>query len=156
MRVVPVLVVAALTFASLAATPAAASDKADVLAVVTHYNHAFNRGDTKGAIADCAPQVSIIDDFAPHIWQGPTACADWVAALAVYEKQEGISGDVLTLSKKPWQVVVTGDRAYVVVPTTYTYLQKGKPVVEANSVWTFALQKLSANWRITAWAWAQH
>jgi hypothetical protein len=156
MRFNPMMIAATLILAASAASPASASDKTDVLAVVTHYNHAFNHGDVKGAVGDCAPQAIIIDAFAPHVWQGANACADWAAALAVYEKQEGISGDVLTLSKKPWQVSVTGDRGYVVVPTTYTYSQHGKKVVEANSVWTFALQKLNAGWRITAWSWAQH
>jgi ketosteroid isomerase-like protein len=143
----------AIAAASLTATAAVASDEADVLAVVNHYDDSFNRGDAKAADGDCAPVVSIVDDFAPHIWQGATACADWYAALGVFEKQQGISGDVVTLSK-PWQVTITGDRAYVVDPATYTYVQKGQSVREAG-VWTFALQKGAAGWRITAWAWAQ-
>ena len=51
---------------------------------------------------------------------------------------------------------VTGDRAYVVVPATYTYKQKGKPVTESDAVWIFAMQKLASGWRIAGWAWAQH
>jgi hypothetical protein len=61
----------------------------------------------------------------------------------------------VTISK-PRRVAVTGDRAYVVVPATYKYKQKGKPVTESGAVWTFALQKLTGGWRVAGWAWAQH
>jgi hypothetical protein len=57
---------------------------------------------------------------------------------------------------KPWQVQVHGDRAYVVVPATYTYKQRGKAETESGSIFTLALKKVAAGWRITAWAWAAH
>ncbi|MDQ6768152.1 MAG: hypothetical protein M3Z41_10125, partial [Candidatus Eremiobacteraeota bacterium] len=63
--------------------------------------------------------------------------------------------EIVTLGT-PWHVDVTGDRAYVVVPVTYAYKQNGKPGMESASVFTVALQKIAAGWRITGWAWAKH
>ena len=43
----------------------------------------FNKGDVKSALAACADQVSIIDEFAPYEWHGAGACAAAVPAHAV-------------------------------------------------------------------------
>ena len=48
---------------------------------------------------------------------------------------------------------INGDHAYVVIPSNYTFKQKGKPMSEPGSIFTFALEKRSAGWMITAWAW---
>lgn len=140
--------------AALISSPALASDAADVMATVKQYNSDFNKGDTASEVAHCAPNAIIIDDFAPHAWQGANACADWAAALAASDKAGGITNEKVTLGK-PWHVAVTGDRAYAVYSTHYSYKLNGRAVVE-QGVWTFALQKLAAGWRIAGWAWAQH
>ena len=151
--VVPVLVVGlALVFA---AGPSAASDQTAVVATVHQFIDGFNKGDEKGALAACASPVSIIDEFPPHAWHGPTACADWAHAYDVNAKENGITDGFVTLGT-PWHVDVTGDRAYVVVPVKYAYKQNGKPVEESGSVFTVALQKFKAGWRIDAWTWAKH
>ncbi len=149
---IPVLATA-LAVAPFAATPAAASDETDVLATVKQYNDYFNKSDGDKAVGLCAPQTTIIDEFPPYAWQGATACADWWNAFPAFAKNSGITDNHVALGK-PWHITVTGDRAYVVVPATYTYKQKGKPVTQSGSVWTCALQKLAGGWRIAAWAWS--
>ena len=147
------IAILALTSA-LAATPALASDRADIASTVNKYNDSFNKGDTATFSSLCSPQTTIIDDFAPHSWQGANACMDWANALMASDKAAGITNEKVTLGTA-WHVSVTGDRGYAVFPTTYTYKLKGKPTTE-HGVWTFALQKQSAGWRIAGWAWAQH
>jgi ketosteroid isomerase-like protein len=152
------VVLFALTFgiALTGATAAVrASAAADVMATVHRFVDSFNRGDVKAGVATCAAQASIIDEFPPHEWQGATACEDWASAFAADAKSNGISDAIVTLGK-PWHVDVTGDRAYVVVPATYTYKQNGKPTSEHGSIFTVALYKTAAGWRITGWAWARH
>jgi ketosteroid isomerase-like protein len=139
----------------LAAGPATASVKTDVMATMQQLVNAFNKGDMNMWVTSCAAQTSIIDDFPPHEWLGPTACSDWWKAYDAFSKSQGVTDGVVTLGK-PWHVNVTGDRAYLVVPTTYTYKQHGKPVTESGSVFTVVLQKIATRWRVTGWAWAQH
>ena len=148
------LALIALPFSIMTATGAAASDKSDVVAAINRYNDDFNKGDAKSAAAICTPQVIIIDDFAPHAWQGATACTDWWKALGADSKKNGITEPKVTLGTA-WHVSVTGDRAYAVYPTQYSYKLKGKPTTE-KGVWTFAMQKTSDGWHIAGWAWAQH
>jgi hypothetical protein len=49
----------------------------------------------------------------------PTACADWWKAFHADNEKSGIMPGPATLGT-PWNVDVTGDRAYFVAPMTYT------------------------------------
>ena len=136
-------------------TAAATADSAAVMATVNQFVDGFNKGDTKLGIGACASPASIIDEFGRHQWVGPAACADWARDYAADDARQGITGGIVTLGK-PWHVDVNGAVAYVVVPATYAYRQRGKSVEESGSVWTLVLKKSAAGWRITAWAWAAH
>ena len=70
-------------------------------------------------------------------------------------KKNGISDGVVTLHK-PRHTDITADRAYVVVPSDYTFKKNGKVVKETGSMFTFALQKGATGWRITGWSWAKN
>jgi ketosteroid isomerase-like protein len=145
----------ALAVTILAAAPAAATDQADVMAPIYQFIDGFNKGDVKSAVAACADQTSIIDEFAPYEWHGTGACSHWAAAFDADAKKNGITPGAVKLGK-PRHVDVTGNHAYVVVPTDYAFTQKGKPVKEKGSTLTVALEKEAAGWRITAWTWSKH
>jgi hypothetical protein len=133
----------------------AGPDKTAVMAPVHQFVDAFNKGDTKTAAAACADQTSIIDEFPPHEWHGAGGCAKWMNDYDADAKKNGISEGSVTLGITK-HIDIMADRAYVVVPADYSYKQKGKPVREAGSIFTVALQKGAAGWRITAWAWAKN
>jgi hypothetical protein len=145
----------ALASAPTAADEMGGSQAASVMATLHQFIDGFNKGDAKSALVACATQASIIDEFPPHEWMGPTACEQWAADYAANAKRAGITDGIVTLGK-PWHLSVNGDRAYVVVPATYTYKERGKPVTERDSIFTVALLKFAAGWRITGWAWSRH
>ena len=155
MRKLIVAVAVALAVAPVAVSAAAASEKTDVMAVVHQFMDGLNKGDTQSALTACASPASIIDEFPPHEWQGATACADWANDFAADSKKNGITDPIVKLGT-PKHVDITGDRAYVVVPATYTFKQHGKRATESGSLLTVALQKGAAGWRITGWAWTKH
>jgi hypothetical protein len=47
-------------------------DENDPVAAVKKYIDAFNRGDAIAMSAAFAPESSILDGMAPHLWTGPT------------------------------------------------------------------------------------
>lgn len=144
----------ALAVTMLAAGPVAASEKDDVMKVVQQFVDGFNKGDTKAALATCAPRTSIVDEFPPYAWHGEGGCSKWVADFDVDAKKNGITDGVVTL-KQAKHVDVTADRAYVVVPADYAYKQQGKDVKQLGSIMTVALQKEQAGWLIVGWAWSR-
>jgi hypothetical protein len=145
-------IVIALGLIALLQSTTAGPDKTAVLAAVHQFVDAFNKGDTKTAAAVCADQTSIIDEFPPHEWHGAGGCARWMTDYDADAKKNGITNAVVTLHT-PKHLKVMADRAYVVVPADYVYQQKGKEVRQVGSMLTVALQKATAGWRITGWAW---
>ena len=97
------------------------------MATVHQFIDGFNKGDVKTAVAACADQASVIDEFPPYEWHGAGACAQWAADFDADAKKNGITPGAVTLGKTR-HLDITGDRAYVVVPTEYAFKQKGKAV----------------------------
>jgi ketosteroid isomerase-like protein len=132
---------------------AGASDADDAVAPVKKFIDGFNGGDVAGALSTCASPAVVIDELPPYLWQGPTACADWANDYDADAKRKGITDGFVKVSK-PTHVEITGDRAYLVVPTAYTFKRNGKKVSQTGSTMAVTLRKGADGWKITGWAWA--
>jgi SnoaL-like protein len=138
----------------VAAVPAMfASDKSDVVDAVKRYLDNLDPNKIQTALDMCDSEVSILDEFSPHEWHGPTACADWWKAELAYNEQSGITDDDAPLGT-PQTIDVNGDRAYFVAPMIYTYKKHGKPAKETGT-FTVSLHRTSAGWKITGWAYSK-
>jgi len=147
-------ILTALALAALAAGPAAASEKTDVMEVLHQFIDGFNKGgDMNSILATCADQTSIIDDFPPNEWHGAGGCSKWLSDFNVSNKTDEITDGFITLGK-PRHIDITADRAYVVAPITFTFKKKGKPMKANGSIWTVALQKGASGWRIIGWSYS--
>jgi len=138
---------------ALAALVCASAAQADpgVDTTIRHFGDAFNKGDVKVAKALHVAKPVIIDEVGPHLWTGPKAFDGWLADVAKSDAAEGKTDGQVALSA-PTREVVSGDRAYVVVPSTYTFKQKGKTLRETAQM-TFVLTKVLSDWKIAAWTW---
>lgn len=146
-------VVIVVTALSLGIAPAMAAPLSSPIDAVNQFINGMNHNDLKSAAAAYAPTISIIDEFPPHHWQGQTAFADWGRDFNADAAKNAITDPIVTLGK-PLESSTTGDRAYYVIPATYAFKQRGKPMRESDSIMTFALQKTSSEWRIAGWAWS--
>lgn len=133
---------------AISAGSAFAAEKDDVVAAVHRYLANLDKPETM-----CDSHVSILDEFPPHEWHGPTACADWWKAYNAYNEKSGITDGDGKLGT-PLTVDVNEDRAYFVAPFTYTYKQHGKSIKETAS-FAVALRRTQAGWRITGWAYSK-
>ena len=140
-------VVIALAVSLLTAGSALASDKDDIMAVLKQWSSG-----AAGTVAVCADDAAVIDDIPPFEWHGPGACSRWQKDNDAY-LQQGISEEIFTLGR-PQQLIISGDRAYTVLPITYTFTEKGKRVREL-ATGTLVLHRTAAGWRIAAWTWAK-
>ena len=140
-------VVIALAVSVLTAGSALAADKDDIMAVLKQWISG-----EAGTVATCADDAAVIDNIPPFEWHGPGACSRWQKDNEAYTQREGATDATFTMGN-PQQLIISGDRAYVVVPTTFAFTQKGKRGKEIATS-TLVLHKTAAGWRITAWAWA--
>ena len=137
--------------ASFAAASAAFAGATPV-GTVHDFIDAFDKSDAAGAAATQTPDVSIIDEMAPHAWTAPGAFQAWAGALMADAKANGQSGNKVTLG----DVIRSqedGDTAYVTMAATYSYDQKGAAMTEPARM-VFALKRTAGDWKIAAWAWA--
>jgi hypothetical protein len=140
-------VVSAFAVSLLAAGSALASDKGDIMAVLKQWISG-----EAGTVAACADDAAVIDNIPPFEWHGRGACSRWRKDNDAYNQREGTTDATGTIGS-PQQLIISGDHAYVVLPTTFAFTQKGKRVTEIATS-TLVLQKSAAGWRITAWTWA--
>ncbi|MBV9233859.1 MAG: nuclear transport factor 2 family protein, partial [Candidatus Eremiobacteraeota bacterium] len=102
------ILLAAAGGAAFAQSPSALrAEQVAVFATVRQFIAAFNAGDARRTVATCASQASIVDEFPPHQWNGPGACAQWFRDLAAFNKSQGIGGALVRLGA-PAHVDVEG------------------------------------------------
>lgn len=131
--------------------PAAGAADAGVDAAIHGFSDAFNKGDVAAARAFNVTAPTIVDEAPPHLWSGPGAFDRWVADLGKAEAAQGVSGGQVSLGE-PTREVISGDRAYVVVPATYSFKQKGAAMREVAQI-TFVMARQGSAWKIASWTW---
>jgi ketosteroid isomerase-like protein len=134
------------------AMPVAASDNAEVTAVIHRWMDAFSQRSFNTDIAPCAEDAVVIDDLPPHVWQGPGACSKWFKDFDAWASKAGVSNAVITLGEIR-HLDVAGGFAYLVSPVTLSYIKDGKPTDFRGTI-TLTLRKGQPGWRISGVAWA--
>lgn len=147
------ILIAVVVAASAATASDAAAQETEVMAVVNQFVDGFNQGDTKSALAACAAETSIIDEFPPYVWHGKGACSTWANDFAAFARENDMTDAVVTLNKAR-RFDVVAEHAYVVIPAGIAYKVKGEPKSATGAVFTVALKKGESGWRITGWSWA--
>jgi ketosteroid isomerase-like protein len=124
----------------------------DVSAPVRQFIDGFNTGNVQAAFAAYANGViTIVDEFAPHIWTGPDAAHQWADAYDKHARATGVTDGRVTY-RQPTRTEVEGDVAYVVMPTLYVYKEQGKDLREEGQM-TVVLNHQANGWKIRSWTW---
>jgi hypothetical protein len=131
---------------------AAADPASDATAFVTSTIEKLNAGDGKGFIAAHEDSPIIVDEFGQHVWSGPAAANRWWNDFTVMSHATGMSNGRLEYGK-PLQATSDGNVGYVVLPTTYRYVQKGTKMTEPGNM-TFVIRKDGAAWKIASWTYS--
>ena len=149
MRLSLTLALFALTAAQLPARPPGD----DPAAPVRGFIDAFNKGDAATGFAFHAPgDVSITDEFAPYHWHGDHAAEAWAAEYGRNAKANGISNGRVGYGV-PTRVERAGEHAYVVLPTRYSFRQRGRTMTEAGSI-TATVVRTAKGWLMSSWTWS--
>jgi hypothetical protein len=145
---VALLALLLLTTTAMTAAPAAG----DVMAPIRQLLAGFNNNDMKAANAAYATgDVTIVDEFAPHLWSGPHAAQEWADAYDKHAAATGVTDGIVKLGT-PTRTEVELDSAYVIVPAVYNYKEHGVATTEEGQM-TFVLRTESGVWKITGWTW---
>jgi hypothetical protein len=130
-----------------------AAAPSDPTAPIRQFIDGFNDGDLKAAYAALATgDITIVDEFAPHLWTGRQAAQQWVADYDTHAKATGVS-DGLVQYGAPTRTEIEGDLAYVILPTVYLYKERGKSMAEEGQLIT-VLHNEAGGWKIRSWTWS--
>ena len=139
-------------FAALLIAPMASARDAAIATTIKTMMDGFNNGDITAVKALHVADPTIVDNVAPFVWSGPGSFEKWLGDLVKSETAAGKSDGKVWFGDSVDEQV-SGDRAYVVTPCSYTYKQGGKTVRESGFV-AFLLVKVGASWKVSSWSWA--
>lgn len=100
---------------------------------------AFSRGD-----------VTILENFAPHLFAGPDAVTRWASAMRHHA--EGLAGLVHRFGPAQ-DFARDGDTVFFTLPTHWLGTTRGRRF-EEDGGWSFLLVDEDGAWRIRAYAWS--
>ncbi len=146
------LLLAAFASSLLIPAAAAAGPAEDATTFVTTIMDKFNSGDTKAFVAAHQDDALIIDEFGPYIWTGKSSAQQWLDDYAADSKTRGVTNGRVDYGK-PMQANSNGATAYVVLPTTYRFMQNGKKMYAGGSM-TFVTKKTGEAWKIAGWTYS--
>ena len=112
----------------------------------------FNSGDTKAWVAAQEDNTLIVDEFGPHVWSGAGSPQRWLDAYAKDAQENKITGSRVDYGK-PLQATSDGKTAYIVLPTTYSFVEKGTKMSEPSSM-TFVVNRDGSGWKIASWTYS--
>jgi hypothetical protein len=94
--------------------------------------------------------VVILENFAPHLFSGPDAVAQWAKGM----REHAATLANLRHSFGPAQDFATdGARAFFSLPTHWQGTSNGRPFREDGG-WSFLLVKEEGQWRVQSYGWA--
>jgi ketosteroid isomerase-like protein len=112
----------------------------------------FNDQDDDRFFSVFGDTAIIIDGIAPYRWMNPNAPANWLADVAKWREDLGVTYENLSYEMGFWNV--EGSSAYAVIAGTLTVTIKGQSVVRKGTLaYTFA--KRDDVWKIEAQAWGR-
>jgi len=141
-----------LAMSVLTSAPVAASPSDDATKAVMTVLDKFNGGDVQAFFAAHKPDATIVDEFAPYIWTGTGSAQRWAGDYTKDAEARGISKGRVDYGK-PIQANSDGNSAYIVLPTTYSFDQKGRKMAAKGSM-TFIMAKADTDWKIVSWTYS--
>lgn len=134
------------------AVPAAAGPADDATTFITNIMDKFNGGDAKAFVAAHQDDALIIDEFGRYIWTGKGSAQQWLNDYAADSKAKGVTGGRVDYGR-PIQANSDGTKAYIVLPTTYRFMQNGKKMAAGGSM-TYVVKKTGEDWKIASWTYS--
>ena len=124
----------------------------EIQALIETHIKGFNTQDDPLFDSVFGDTAIIIDGIAPYRWMNPNGPAKWLADVAKWRTDLGVTHERLDYDMGFWNV--EGAAAYAVVSGRLTVVIKGQSVVRTGTLaYTFA--KLDGTWKIESQAWGR-
>ena len=124
---------------------------AEIASFVAAFVDEVNKGQIDAALRRFSNEATIVEDIAPFKWFGPNAGSQWLAAMAANAKRLGVISIVMELGEAR-RIEVESRFVYAVFAGTVQLQQQDRRLQE-HGLLTFALERVTGQWLITALTW---
>lgn len=123
----------------------------ELLAPIEKVARFIESGDVSLLSAFASRGVVILENFAPHLFEGEDAVARWSQKILAWH----VPGDLVLKHRfgPPQDLRVQDELAFVSLPTHWSILQAGDRT-EEDGGWAFVLVKEDGAWRVRGYGWA--
>jgi len=125
---------------------------AEIQTLIDSHINAFNTQNDDLFFQVFSDSAIIIDGIAPYRWLNPNAPANWLADVAKWRTDLGVTHEHLSYELGFWNV--EGSSAYVVISGTLTIAIKGQNIVRTGTL-AYTLANGDGVWKIEAQAWGR-
>ncbi len=95
-------------------------------------------------------EVTILENFPPHLFAGPDAVERWAQGMRAHA---ATLGDLHHSFGPAQDFRVDGERAFFSLPTRWRGVASGRPFVEDGG-WAFVIVRQDGAWRVRNYGWA--
>jgi hypothetical protein len=120
--------------------------------LIDDHINGFNTHDNDLFLGVFGDTAIIIDGIAPYRWLNPNAPATWLADVAKWRTDLGVTKEHLSYEMGFWNV--EGSSACAVISGTLTVTIKGQSVVRAGTL-AYTFGNCDGVWKIEAQAWGR-
>ncbi len=123
-----------------------------LLAPIEKVARFIETGDKSLLSAFAKKGVVIIENFAPHLFEGEDAVKRWSQKILSWHKPPS---DLVLKHKfgTPQDISIHDDLAFLSLPTHWTISENGNKV-EEDGGWAFVLVQEDGEWRVRSYGWA--
>jgi len=124
----------------------------EIQTLIEDHVSAFNAQDTERFVQVFGNTAIIVDGIAPYRWLNPNAPHNWLADVAKWREDLGVTYEHLSYEMGFWNV--EGPYAYAVILGSLTVTMKGQSVTRTGTL-AYTLSKHDDQWKIDAQAWGR-
>jgi ketosteroid isomerase-like protein len=130
----------------------AATPPPEIQSLIEQHIDGFNTQDEAVFNRVFSETAIVIDGIAPYRWLNPNAPRNWLADVAKWREDLGVTYEHLSYEMGFWNV--EGSNAYAVVSGTLTVTIKDQTAVRTGTL-AYTFSKQNGEWKIDAQAWGR-
>ena len=124
----------------------------EIVSLINNHIDGFNTQNIELFLSVFGDTAIIIDGIAPYRWINPNAPANWLADVAKWRADLGVSYEHLSYEMGFWNV--EGSVAYAVIAGTLMVTIKGQNIIRTGTL-AYTFSKHGEEWKIDAQAWGR-
>lgn len=125
----------------------------EIKTLIDNHIKGFNTHDNELFLSVSGDEAIIIDGIAPYRWMNPNAPANWLADVAVWGKNLGVTSENLKYEYGVW--ALEGNSAYAVISGDLSVTLADGRAMSRTGYMVYTFTQHDGVWKMESQAWAR-